>query len=236
MLDAASDFARRRTRVRDEGSRLVLRLLRRSRMRRHQPASSVPGAVGAHAARGLKYGDRTRRPMRDAPGTNASGLARTAVRRVRGDRCPSPGSIADSSRCPSGRAPRCGCTAASGRGRCGSCRRCSRRCSCSRRSIRRRWRCPDMPYLVAGPLPMPSGPWQTAQLIWNSMRPRFTDAESAGTGFGMLAIAAIVCGIGSRSYSKPGAAVPRSGPTSAGCRAAESCRPATPTDRSSAAA
>ena len=24
-----------------------------------------------------------------------------------------------------------------------------------------------MPYFVTGPLPMPSGPWQTAQLIWN---------------------------------------------------------------------
>src|SRR6185437_1540696 len=40
------------------------------------------------------------------------------------------------------------------------------------------------------------------------MRPRLTDAESAGVGFGIFAIAAMLCGIGRRSYSNPGAALP----------------------------
>src|SRR6478735_8537665 len=40
------------------------------------------------------------------------------------------------------------------------------------------------------------------------MRPRFTDAESAGIGLGMPAIAVIACGVGERSYRKPGAADP----------------------------
>src|SRR6185312_7161458 len=40
------------------------------------------------------------------------------------------------------------------------------------------------------------------------MRPRLTDALSAGVGLGIFAIAAMLCGIGRRSYSKPGAALP----------------------------
>src|SRR5262245_25539604 len=43
------------------------------------------------------------------------------------------------------------------------------------------------------------------------MRPRLTDAESAGVGFGIDAVAAMVCGIGRRLNSKPGAAVPTVG-------------------------
>ena len=44
------------------------------------------------------------------------------------------------------------------------------------------------------------------------MRPRATDAESTGTGFGIAAIATMLCGIGRRLYSNPGAAVPAAEP------------------------
>src|SRR5512143_1799420 len=43
------------------------------------------------------------------------------------------------------------------------------------------------------------------------MRPRFTDAESAGIGFGLLAIAVTFCGVAARSYWNPGAALPTIG-------------------------
>src|SRR3569623_1758647 len=45
-------------------------------------------------------------------------------------------------------------------------------------------------------------------MIWNSTRPRFTDAESGATGFGMFAIVVMLPGIGNRLYSMPGAALP----------------------------
>src|SRR4029079_15094921 len=75
---------------------------------------------------------------------------------------------------------------------------------------------PAIPYLAAAPLPMPSGPWQMAQLIWNCTRPRATDAESAGVGFGIVDIATMLCGIGSRLYSNPGAALPTVGTDACG--------------------
>ncbi len=43
------------------------------------------------------------------------------------------------------------------------------------------------------------------------MRPRLREAESAGTGFAIDAIATEACGVGARSYSNPGATLPVTG-------------------------
>src|SRR6476660_1922911 len=48
------------------------------------------------------------------------------------------------------------------------------------------------------------------------MRPRFTDAESAGTGFARPAIAETAAGVGARSYVSPGAVLPYTGTENCG--------------------
>src|SRR4051812_4291111 len=64
----------------------------------------------------------------------------------------------------------------------------------------------NIPYLMTTPLPLPCGPWQTAQLIWYSLRPRSIDAESAATGFDSDDMSSSACGV--RGYMNSGAAVP----------------------------
>ena len=177
------DLLARAEREADAGSRLVVsgvvvvgsRLARavsaaaesaRRRRRRGSPSAGARPAPGLRTDR-VVIRRRTRRAdlrWRPAP----CRPSRPAVRP-----CPAATAIlalqrrGRSSRCPSDPALRCGCTSASGRDRCGSCRRCSRRCSRSPASPRRRSDRRNMPYFVdRRHRPCPAEPWQTAQLIW----------------------------------------------------------------------
>src|SRR5512133_2624153 len=51
-----------------------------------------------------------------------------------------------------------------------------------------------MPSFVASPSPLPARPWHGAQLIWKFMRPRCSDAESAGTGLASVDIESMTFG------------------------------------------
>src|SRR5574338_1604996 len=66
----------------------------------------------------------------------------------------------------------------------------------------------NTPYFVAVPSPRPVMPWQTAQLIVKYFRPRSSDAESAGTGFGIPAIESMVAGRFAYETAKPGTVAP----------------------------